>query len=143
MQIRKLELKDYDQIYALWTSTPGMGLRTLDDSPEGLERFLKRNPDTCFAAVKENSIAGVILCGHDGRRGYIYHMAVAPSQRRQGLGTALVEAAVQALQKEGIHKVALVAFRSNEAGNRFWESIGFSERSDLIYRNKAITPENE
>ncbi len=143
MQIRKLELKDYDQIYALWTSTPGMGLRTLDDSPEGLERFLKRNPDTCFAAVKENSIAGVILCGHDGRRGYIYHMAVAPSQRRQGLGTALVEAAVQALQKEGIHKVALIAFRSNEAGNRFWESIGFSERSDLIYRNKAITPENE
>ena len=143
MQLRLLTMDDYNSIYALWSSTPGMGLRTLDDSNEGIERFLKRNPTTCFAALNDmESIIGVILCGHDGRRGYIYHMAVAPECRRLGIGTMLVVAALEALRQEGIHKAALVAFSTNEAGNRFWESIGFSERKDLVYRNKVIFLEN-
>lgn len=143
MQLRLLTMDDYNSIYALWSSTPGMGLRTLDDSNEGIERFLKRNPTTCFAALNDmESIIGVILCGHDGRRGYIYHMAVAPECRRLGIGTMLVDAALEALRQEGIHKAALVAFSTNEAGNRFWESIGFSERKDLVYRNKVIFLEN-
>ena len=143
MQLRLLTMDDYNSIYALWSSTPGMGLRTLDDSYEGIERFLKRNPTTCFAALNDmESIIGVILCGHDGRRGYIYHMAVAPECRRLGIGTILVDAALEALRQEGIHKAALVAFSTNEAGNRFWESIGFSERKDLVYRNKVISLEN-
>lgn len=143
MQLRLLTMDDYNSIYALWSSTPGMGLRTLDDSNERIERFLKRNPTTCFAALNDmESIIGVILCGHDGRRGYIYHMAVAPECRRLGIGTMLVDAALEALRQEGIHKAALVAFSTNEAGNRFWESIGFSERKDLVYRNKVIFLEN-
>ena len=143
MQLRLLTMDDYNSIYALWSSTPGMGLRTLDDSNEGIERFLKRNPTTCFAALNDmESIIGVILCGHDGRSGYIYHMAVAPECRRLGIGTMLVDAALEALRQEGIHKAALVAFSTNEAGNRFWESIGFSERKDLVYRNKVIFLEN-
>ena len=143
MQLRLLTMDDYNSIYALWSSTPGMGLRTLDDSNEGIERFLKRNPTTCFAALNDmESIIGVILCGHDGRRGYIYHMAVAPECRRLGIGTMLVDAALEALRQEGIHKAALVAYSTNEAGNRFWESIGFSERKDLVYRNKVIFLEN-
>lgn len=143
MQLRLLTMDDYNSIYALWSSTPGMGLRTLDDSHEGIGCFLKRNPTTCFAALNDmESIIGVILCGHDGRRGYIYHMAVAPECRRLGIGTMLVDAALEALRQEGIHKAALVAFSTNEAGNRFWESIGFSERKDLVYRNKVIFLEN-
>lgn len=143
MKIRTITIEDYDQIYKLWTSTPGMGLRSLDDSREGIECFLKRNPSTCFASVgRDDRIDGVILCGHDGRRGYIYHMAVSVEKRRCGIGTSLVDAAVEALRLEGIHKVALVAFVSNKEGNHFWESIGFSRRDDLVYRNKAINMEN-
>ena len=78
------------------------------------------------------------MAGHDGRRGYIYHTAVLPDSRRGGVAGSLVDAAMQALEKEGIHKVALVAFKTNETGNGLWERIGFTVREDLIYRNKNI-----
>ena len=81
----------------------------------------------------------MILAGHDGRRGTIYHMAVAEAFRRQGVATALVERCLEALRAEGIHKVALVAFKYNEAGNAFWERMGFTVRDDLNYRNRALT----
>ncbi|MBQ2866434.1 MAG: GNAT family N-acetyltransferase [Clostridia bacterium] len=133
-----MTITDYDSVYALWLSTPGMGLNTTDDSREGVAQFLLRNPATCFVAEAEGEIIGVIMAGHDGRRGYIYHTAVRVDCRRQGVGKALVDAAVQALEKEGIHKVALVAFKRNETGNGFWESMGFILRDDLNYRNKNI-----
>lgn len=136
--IRTMTITDYDSVYALWLSTPGMGLNTTDDSREGVAQFLLRNPATCFVAEAEGEIIGVIMAGHDGRRGYIYHTAVRVDCRRQGVGKALVDAAVQALEKEGIHKVALVAFKRNETGNGFWESMGFTLRDDLNYRNKNI-----
>lgn len=136
--IRTMTITDYDSVYALWLSTPGMGLNTTDDSREGVAQFLLRNPATCFVAEAEGEIIGVIMAGHDGRRGYIYHTAVRVDCRRQGVGKALVDAAVQALEKEGIHKVALVAFKRNETGNGFWESMGFILRDDLNYRNKNI-----
>lgn len=136
--IRTMTITDYDSVYALWLSTPGMGLNTTDDSREGVAQFLLRNPATCFVAEAEGEIIGVIVAGHDGRRGYIYHTAVRIDCRRQGVGKALVDAAVQALEKEGIHKVALVAFKRNETGNGFWESMGFTLRDDLNYRNKNI-----
>ena len=139
MQIRKLTIADYQEISGLWLSCKGMGLNNLDDSEEGITRFLNRNPDTCFVAAADGCIAGVILSGHDGRRGYIYHTAVHPEYRRRGIASALVEAAVDALQKCGIHKVALVVFERNADGNAFWESVGFSSREDLVYRNKAIS----
>lgn len=138
MILRKMTLSDYEDVYQLWINTPGMGLNDLDDSKDGIEKYLKRNPTTCFVVEKEKKIIGVILCGHDGRRGFIHHTAVAVNERKSGIGTALVEAAMQALEEEGINKAALVAFSSNDIGNAFWESRGFTLRYDLSYRNRAI-----
>lgn len=138
MTIRKMTIEDYNEVYQLWINTRGMGLNDVDDSREGIAKYLVRNPQTCFVAIKENRIVGVIISGHDGRRGYIYHTAVAVSERRQGIGSALVNAALAALKNEGISKVALVVFARNETGNKFWQSLGFTERNDLVYRNMAI-----
>ena len=115
-----------------------MGLNDVDDSREGIGRYLKRNPHTCFAAWEEDTLVGVILAGHDGRRGFLHHTAVHPDFRGLGIGTALVEAALAALAKEDITKVALVAFERNLEGNAFWEKLGFTAREDLVYRNRAL-----
>ena len=136
--IRTMTLSDYDSVYQLWHSTPGMGLNTIDDSREGIEKYLKRNPTTSFVAEQDGRIVGVIMAGHDGRRGYIYHTAVLPEYRGHGIAAQLVEYAIAALDEEGISKAALVAFKSNDIGNGFWEHIGFTEREDLVYRNKNI-----
>lgn len=138
MEIRNMQLDDYHSVYAIWLSCPGMGLNNLDDSREGIAKYLSRNPDTCFVAVEQDCIIGAILAGHDGRRGYISHTAVSPAHQRQGVGKQLVEAALNALKQQGIHKVNLVAFAHNEKGNAFWESMGFTQRTDLIYRNRAL-----
>ena len=119
-----------------------MGMRSLDDSFEGIERLLKRNPTTNYIAQVGNKIIGVILCGHDGRRGYIYHTAVNSDYRYNGVGKTLVDATLEALKKEKINKVALVAFASNDLGNKFWQSLGFAKRDDLIYRNLSINESN-
>ncbi|MBR0422308.1 MAG: GNAT family N-acetyltransferase [Clostridia bacterium] len=139
MNIRLMTIEDYEKVYMLWLSCAGMGLNNLDDSKEGIDKFLKRNPDTCFVAEDGDNIVGVIIAGNDGRRGYIYHTAVNSVLRNQGIGTKLVDAAMDALKKNGINKVALVVFDRNKNGNCFWDSIGFSARDDLVYRNKAIT----
>lgn len=139
MHIRSMTIDDYDAVYALWLSCKGMGLNNLDDSREGIERFLKRNPETCFVAEKDGVIVGAIMVGTDGRRGYIYHTAVNPGLRRQGIAKSLVDTALEALKKLGINKAALVVFERNSDGNRFWESVGFTVRNDLIYRNLALT----
>ena len=139
MQIHKMTIDDYDDVYCLWINTPGMGLNNLDDSRQGIDNFLKRNPNSCFVAMENAKLIGVILSGHDGRRGFIYHTAVDVSQRNNGVGRKLVEAALNALQEEGINKVAFVVFKKNEIGNAFWEKLGFGERTDLVYRNKGIS----
>lgn len=138
MKIRSMTIEDYEVVYQLWLSTPGMGLNSLDDSRDGIKKYLNRNPNTCLVAEKENLIVGVIMCGHDGRRGYIYHTAVTAAERGNGIGGALVRAALSALEEEGINKAALVVFSNNETGNSFWEKYGFTLRGDLIYRNKTI-----
>ena len=134
-----MDISDYEQVYELWLSCAGMGLNNLDDSKEGIQRFLSRNPDTCFVAQGEQKIVGVIIAGNDGRRGYIYHTAVDPECRHQGIATRLVNEAMAALKKLGINKTALVVFSKNESGNAFWEKSGFTSRDDLVYRNKTIT----
>lgn len=139
MTIRTMTIEDYEAVYELWMSCIGMGLNNLDDSKEGIERFLLRNPETCFVAEEDAETVGVILTGNDGRRGYIYHTAVRPDFRGRGIASALVEAAMEALRSLGINKVALVVFSKNGAGNGFWEKLGFTTRDDLIYRNRAIT----
>lgn len=136
--IRTVTINDYESLYSLWLQVPGMGLNDLDDSREGISRYLRRNPSTCFCAVSNGKLAGAILAGHDGRRGFIHHTAVLPEYQRSGIGSALVNTAMEALEKEGIHKVNLVAFRENQTGNVFWEKQGFTLRPDLNYRNKAI-----
>lgn len=136
--IRNMTIADYDAVYALWMNTPGMGLNDIDDSREGIARFLARNPNSNFVSVELERITGVILSGHDGRRGYIYHMAVDAAMRKKGTGTALLDAALSALKSEGICKASLVVFSKNSIGNEFWENRGFALREDLNYRNKAI-----
>ncbi len=138
VNIRVMSIDDYDGVYNLWINTPGMGLNTSDDSREGIAKYLKRNPTTSFVAEHEGTIIGVIMAGHDGRRGYIHHTAVLPTYRNQGIAKKLVDSAMSALDEEGINKVALVAFKKNELGNSFWENRGFTNRDDLIYRNKNI-----
>ena len=133
-----MTIEDYEKVYQLWLSCPGMGLNNLDDSRDGIAKYLDRNPDTCFVAEKSDEIIGVIIAGHDGRRGFIYHTAVNPDYRNQGIATKLVDAAMDALKANGINKAALVVFDRNKAGNAFWEKAGFNAREDLVYRNKSI-----
>ena len=139
MNIREMTETDYDQVYQLWLSCVGMGLNDLDDSKEGIARFLQRNPQTCLVAVENQTIIGAILVGSDGRRAYIYHTAVHPNYRRRGIARQLVEPVLTVLDDLKIHKVALVVFKRNKEGNQFWEKLGFSVREDLIYRNQART----
>lgn len=138
MNIRKMTIDDYDGLYALWLSCTGMGLNDIDDSREGIARYLARNPDTCFVAEEDGIITGAIMAGNDGRRGYIYHTAVHPAYRKQGIGSGLADAALNALAAAGITKVALVVFDRNAGGNAFWENRGFTARDDLVYRNRAL-----
>lgn len=131
--IRLLTIEDYDQIYCLWQDTPGVGLNHLDDSREGIHRFLLRNPSTCFADEEDGRIVGVILGGHDGRRGHIYHACVDTAYRRKSIGTKLVAKVIEAMKEESITKVTLVAFKDNIMGNHFWNRSGWIRRDDLNY----------
>lgn len=138
MEIREMNISDYNEVYSLWTNCTGMGLNSIDDSKLGIERLLIRNPKTCLVALENDKIVGTILAGNDGRRGYIYHTAVSPDFRRRGIGSALAEKVISTLKNLGITKVVLVAFSRNKDGNAFWEKLGFSERTDLTYRNKTL-----
>jgi len=137
--IRAMEESDYPGLKALWMTIHGFGIRSIDDSEEGVVRFLRRNPGQSVVAVSDaGEIIGGILCGNDGRRGYIYHTAVNPDYRRRGIGSELVDKALNALKSLGINKVALVVFSRNENGNAFWEKVGFTVRDDLTYRNISL-----
>lgn len=138
MNIRTMRESDYPCVRDLWESCAGMGLNDVDDSEEGISRFLARNPTTCLVAVEGDRIVGAIMVGYDGRRAYVYHTAVDPSCQEQGVGRALVESALSRLGEIGATKASLVVFSHNEAGNAFWESMGFRERTDLTYRDRAL-----
>ncbi len=133
-------IDDYDAIFALWDSTEQSrrALNPIDDSRDGIDRYLKRNPTTCFAAVMDGSIVGVILSGHDGRRGIIHHLCVHPDFRRMGIASHLVAMAEEALKTEGIQKVFGLVFKDNDAANMFWETQGYTARTNLNYRNKSM-----
>ena len=141
-KIRTMEPEDYEEIYSLWTKIKGFAMRSIDDSREGVERFLKRNPSTSVVAEKDGKIVGAILCGHDGRRGCLYHVCVDPEYRKQGIGRAMVVFAMKALKEEGISKVSLIAFTVNDAGNSFWRRIGWTQREDLNYYDFTLNTEN-
>lgn len=142
IEIRRMEPGDYDRIYALWKTIKGFGIRSIDDSREGVERFLKRNPTTSVVAEAQGEIVGAILCGHDGRRGCFYHVCVKEEYRKHGIGKRMAKAAMEALREEHISKVNLIAFRSNEVGNRFWQRMGWTYREDLNYYDFTLNEEN-
>ena len=140
MEIRKMVIGDYKNVYGLWLDTPGMGLNDRDDSEAGIGKYLRRNPETCFVAEQDGGIIGVILSGHDGRRGLIYHLAVRVIERGRGIGNALLDHAVEALRNEGIAKVYIIVFKNNARGNAFWERRGFAVPDESLYRAKEIIP---
>lgn len=137
--IKRMTMDDYEKLFEMWKNTPNMGLRSLDDSKEGISLFLKRNPTTNFVAYDDNKLIGAILSGHDGRRGYIYHTVVLPEYRRQGIATNLVDMAVKALQEEGITRVCLNVMETNEQGKKFWIDRGWEKKDFLGFYSKAIT----
>lgn len=140
--IREMKIEDYEQVYALWMTVKGFAMRSIDDSREGIERFLLRNPHTSVVAEENGRVVGAILCGHDGRRGCLYHVCVAENFRRQGIGRAMVVFAMEALRKEKISKVSLIAFTANDIGNAFWKRIGWKKREDLNYYDFVLNTEN-
>lgn len=142
-EVKQVTIDDYDAIYELWNSSDQSrrALNPVDDTREGIGRYLKRNPNTCFGAVKGGRMIGVILTGHDGRRGIIHHMCVHPDDRRMGIAGHLVSLAEDALKKEGIQKIFGLVFKDNDAANAFWEQQGYSLRTNLNYRNKSLHDE--
>ena len=142
MQIRLMTIEDYEKVHALWMTIKGFAIRSVDDSKEGVERFLMRNPTTSVVAESEGRIIGAILCGHDGRRGCLYHVCVHPDHRRRGIGKAMVVFCMNALKKEKINKVSLIAFTANDIGNAFWKTIGWTRREDLNYYDFVLNTEN-
>ena len=140
--IRVMKIEDYYGVKALWMKIKGFGIRSIDDSREGVERFIKRNPTTSVVAVEDGKIVGSILCGHDGRRGCLYHVCVDEEYRMRGIGKNMVVAAMEALKAEGINKVSLIAFTKNDIGNAFWKEIGWTKREDLNYYDFTLNEAN-
>ncbi|NMB62462.1 MAG: GNAT family N-acetyltransferase [Chloroflexi bacterium] len=128
--IRSMQIDDYEAALSLWRRTPGMGLSAADEKPE-LEKFLKRNATLCFVAMAGQKLTGTILCGEDGRRGYIYHLAVDSNYQRTGIGKALVQHALAELQRIGIQKCHLFVYGSNTSGIAFWKHNGWVMRDDI------------
>lgn len=140
--VRVMTIEDYDQVRDLWMTIKGFGIRSIDDSRQGVDQFLKRNPNSSVVAVEDGKVVGSILCGHDGRRGCLYHVCVHADYRRRGIGKEMVVMAMEALRREHINKVSLIAFTQNDVGNAFWNTIGWTERLDLNYYDFTLNREN-
>lgn len=140
--LRVMQIEDYENVYKLWMTIDGFGIRSIDDSKEGVTRFLKRNPTTSVVAEADGKIVGAILCGHDGRRGCFYHVCVQKEYRKHGIGKAMAVFCMKALQEEEINKVSLIAFQKNEGGNQFWRKVGWTFREDLNYYDFTLNEEN-
>ncbi len=133
-----MTIADYDEVLALWQITEGVGLNE-SDTRANIAKFLQRNPDMSFIARSSSGdLIGAVLCGHDGRRGYLHHLAVAKAQRGQGLGKSLLNACLTALKKEGIIKCNIFVYAHNEAGQSFWKHFGWNPRTDLLVMQQNI-----
>ncbi len=143
MVLRAMKIEDYEEVFQLWESIKGFSIRSVDDSFQGIEKFLIRNPDLSVVAVNENGqIIGTILCGHDGRRGGFYHVCVKEEYRHLGIGHKMVEVCTKNLQKEGINKINLIAFTKNKVGNAFWKMLHWKSRSDVNYYEQNLNEAN-
>lgn len=137
MDIRIMKVDDYEKAMKLWYGADGVG-HSPDDTEEYIASYLARNPNTSFVAFEDDKMIGAIMAGHDGYRGFIHHTAVLENYRGRGIGTLLVNNVVDAINREGINKVVLVAFATNKRGNAFWKKQGFYVREDLLYRDRRI-----
>lgn len=137
--IRPLASADYEPVYALWQRCEGVGLSSADEAP-AIAAYLARNPGLSFLAqTRGGEVIGTILGGHDGRRGYIHHLAVDPAQRRLGIATELVQHCLAALEAIGIQKCHLFIFHENAAGKAFWTSQGWTLRQDIQVMSRNLT----
>jgi N-acetylglutamate synthase len=137
-QVRGMAIADYDEVIALWRATEGLGLGGSDEH-EPIAAYLDRNPGMSFVAVHGDRIVGAVLGGHDGRRGYLHHLAVVPRWRHQGIGRALVEASLAQLKAAGLPKCNLFLYDHNATGRAFWLKHGWSAREDLVLVQKTLT----
>ncbi len=137
-----MTIEDYPLVKALWLTILGFGIRSIDDSEKGVSQFLDRNPGISVVAEQDGKIVGAILCGHDGRRGCLYHVCVEEAYRRRGIGKSMVVFCMEALKKEHINKVSLIAFTKNDVGNAFWREIGWTKREDLNYYDFTLNEDN-
>jgi ribosomal protein S18 acetylase RimI-like enzyme len=136
MEITEMTTEDYGQVHDLWQRSGGVGLHEDTDSLRGIERYLGRNPGLSFVARDGGRIVGAVLCGHDGRRGYLHHLAVAPERRRNGVGRDLVRRALVRLQAIDIRKCHIFVFEDNLPAQEFWRSVGWSGRTDITIMSK-------
>ena len=140
--IREMKIEDFQGVHDLWMTIKGFGIRSMDDSKEGVERFLNRNPGLSVVAEEDGMIVGCILCGHDGRRGCLYHVCVREGYRMRGIGKEMGVHCMARLKEEKINKVSLIAFTQNDIGNAFWKEIGWTKREDLNYYDFTLNEEN-
>ena len=136
--MRLMRIEDYPEILNLWNECEGIDINDIDESREGIHKYLKRNPLTCFVEERDNRIVGVIMAGHDGRRGTLHHLAVAPAYRRQGIGTSLCKTALDALKSQGISKAGLFIYNDNAIGKAFWKQAGFLPHEDFDYYDHLL-----
>ena len=142
MNIAEMTVEDYDEVLLLWQNVKGMGLDEQSDSKKGIANYLHRNPGLSFIARSNGSVVGAVLGGHDGRRGYLHHLAVDNSYQKKGVGKLLVERVIGRLRSLGIHMCHLFVFCSNKDAQEFWRKIGWKERLDLKVMSKDISWEN-
>lgn len=131
MQIRPMTIEDYEEIFEMWQITSKRALSKADEKSQ-IERYLKRNAGLSQVAVADGKIVGTVLAGHDGRRGFIHHMAVLPEYRRKRIGHTLAETAIEKIKAEGIDKTHIFCYQSNETGQNFWRDFGFEKREDIF-----------
>lgn len=139
VSIRAMAERDYEGALRLWQATPGIGLNE-SDGFEAIARFLFRNPGLSAVALRpDGTLVGTVLGGHDGRRGYLHHLAVLAEERGRGIARALIEHALSRLTELGIHKCNVFLFADNAEGRAFWEHNGWSVRRDLEVVQKRLT----
>ncbi|MDR3575771.1 MAG: GNAT family N-acetyltransferase [Anaerolineaceae bacterium] len=139
MSIRydEMTVRDYADVMALWQKSEGIGLSAAD-SLEAISAYLARNPGHSFVARDEDQIVGAVLCGHDGRRGYMHHLAVQSDHRRQGIGEALVEQCLARLKTAGIDKCHIFVYTNNQEGQNFWKKTGWAVRTNLALMSREF-----
>ena len=137
VSVTEMRLSDYDEVIALWKS--GLGITVDDsDSPEGIQRYLDRNPSSSFVAREHRTLLGAVLGGHDGRRGYLHHLAVIESRRKSGIGRLLADHVLDALSRQGIRRCHLFVRAGNGNAQEFWKHIGWKHRVDIVMMSHPI-----